>query len=304
MSILIDDKTRVIVQGITGRDGSFHARAMRDSGTQVVAGVTPGKSGQRVDAIPVFDTMKDAVATTGAQCSVIFVPARFACGAIREAADAGVTLVVCITEGIPVLDMVDLCEELRDKDVRLIGPNCPGIISPGKCKAGIMPGHIHKPGGVGVISRSGTLTYEVVYDLTESRLGQSTCVGIGGDPIVGTGFVELLEMFERDDQTESIILIGEIGGQEEERAAEHIRDHVSKPVAAFISGRTAPPGKRMGHAGAIISGGKGDAESKVRALREAGVIVVDRPDQIPQALARPQDVRPHTSNSSHRSYAS
>jgi succinyl-CoA synthetase alpha subunit len=213
------------------------------------------------------------------------VPARSASGAIREAADAGVSLVVCITEGIPVLDMVDLCRELRERNVRLIGPNCPGIISPGKCKVGIMPGPIHEPGGVGVISRSGTLTYEVVYDLTENRVGQSTCIGIGGDPIVGTGFVDLLEMFEHDDQTEAVVLIGEIGGEEEEKAAAYIRDHMSKKVVAFISGRTAPPGKRMGHAGAIISGGKGDAEAKVQALREAGVVVVDRPDRIPEALA-------------------
>ncbi len=284
MSILVDEKTKVIVQGITGRDGSFHAEAMREYGTQVVGGVTPGKGGRTVGALPVFDTMKEAAAQTGAQCSVIFVPARFAPAAIREAADAGMSLVVCITEGIPVLDMVDLYHELKRKSVRLIGPNCPGIISPGKCKVGIMPGHIHKPGGVGVISRSGTLTYEVVYDLTENNLGQSTCIGIGGDPIVGTGLVDLLEMFENDDRTDAIVLIGEIGGEEEEKAAAFIRTCVRKKVAAFISGRTAPPGKRMGHAGAIISGGKGGAEAKVKALREAGVVVVDRPDQIPEAL--------------------
>jgi len=284
MSILINEQTRVLVQGITGRDGSFHAQAMLEYGTQVVGGVTPGKGGQRVGALPVFDTMEQAVAQTGAQCSVIFVPARFAPDAIREAADAGVPLVVCITEGIPVLDMVDLHHELKHKGVRLIGPNCPGIISPGKCKVGIMPGPIHKPGGVGVLSRSGTLTYEVVYDLTENNLGQSTCIGIGGDPIVGTGFVELLEMFEQDDQTDAIVLIGEIGGEEEERAAEYIRAHVHKRVVAFISGRTAPPGKRMGHAGAIISGGKGGAQAKVEALQSAGVVVVDSPDQIPEAL--------------------
>ena len=302
MSILVDEQTRVVVQGITGRDGSFHARAMREYGTQVVAGVTPGKGGQSVDEIPVFDTVKEAVAQTGANCSVIFVPARFASDAIREAADAGIPLVVCITEGIPVLDMVDLYHELRSKNVRLIGPNCPGIISPGKCKVGIMPGHIHQPGGIGVISRSGTLTYEVVYDLTETNLGQSTCIGIGGDPIVGTGFVDLLEMFEQDDRTEAIVLIGEIGGEEEEKAAAYIRDHVSKKVVAFISGRTAPPGKRMGHAGAIISGGKGGAEAKVKALRDAGVFVVDRPDQIPQALAGPRENKSDRSDASHRSY--
>ncbi len=284
MSILIDEQTRVIVQGITGRDGSFHAQAMLDYGTQIVGGVTPGKGGQKVGTLPVFDTVSEAVDKTGAQCSVVFVPARFASDAVREAADAGLSLVICITEGVPVLDMVDLYHELRRKQVRLIGPNCPGAISPGKCKAGIMPGHIHKPGGVGVISRSGTLTYEVVYGLTQKGLGQSTCVGIGGDPIVGTGYIDLLEMFERDEQTEAIVLIGEIGGEAEETAAAYIQDSVSKPVVAYISGRTAPPGKRMGHAGAIISGGKGGAESKVQALREAGVDVVDRPDQIADAI--------------------
>ncbi len=284
MSILIDEQTKVIVQGITGRDGSFHAQAMLDYGTQIVGGVTPGKGGQKVGTLPVFNTVEQAVAETGAQCSVVFVPARFASDAVREAADAGLSLVICITEGVPVLDMVDLYHELRRKKVRLIGPNCPGAISPGKCKAGIMPGHIHKPGGVGVISRSGTLTYEVVYGLTQKDLGQSTCVGIGGDPIVGTGYIDLLEMFERDDQTEAIVLIGEIGGEAEETAAAYIQDSVSKPVVAYISGRTAPPGKRMGHAGAIISGGKGGAESKVQALREAGVDVVDRPDQIADAI--------------------
>jgi succinyl-CoA synthetase alpha subunit len=215
---------------------------------------------------------------------VIFVPARFAAGAVREAADAGIGLVICITEGLPVLDMVSLSAYLKDKPVRLIGPNCPGVISPGQCKVGIMPGHIHQPGGVGVISRSGTLTYEVVYALTQAGLGQSTCIGIGGDPIIGTGYIDLLEMFEQDEQTESIILIGEIGGEAEEQAADYITSSVSKKVVAFISGRTAPPGKRMGHAGAIISGGKGGAEAKVEALRKAGVAVVDRPDQIPGAL--------------------
>jgi len=284
MSILVDEQTRVIVQGITGRDGSFHAEAMLEYGTQVVAGVTPGKGGRTVGAIPVFDKVAEAVEKTGAECSVIFVPAVFAADAIREAAESGISLVVCITEGIPVLRMVDLYHELKEKQVRLIGPNCPGIISPGKCKVGIMPGQIHKPGGVGVISRSGTLTYEVVYDLTEKNFGQSTCIGIGGDPIVGTGYVDLLEMFEMDEQTDSIVLIGEIGGEAEEEAAAFIKASVSKKVVAFISGRTAPPGKRMGHAGAIISGGKGGAEAKVEALRDAGVIVVDRPDEIPDAL--------------------
>lgn len=284
MSILVDEETKVIVQGITGRDGSFHAGSMVEYGTKVVGGVTPGKGGRTVGTIPVFNTVSEAVEKTGAQCSVIFVPAVFAPDAIREAANGGIPLVVCITEGIPVLRMVDLYHELKDKGVRLIGPNCPGIISPGKCKVGIMPGQIHKSGGVGVISRSGTLTYEVVYDLTEKNLGQSTCIGIGGDPIVGTGYIDLLEMFEKDDQTETIVLIGEIGGEAEEEAAAFIKTAVSKKVVAFISGRTAPPGKRMGHAGAIISGGKGGAEAKVEALRDAGVVVVDSPDQIPDAI--------------------
>ncbi len=284
MSILIDQDTKVLVQGITGRDGSFHARAMLEYGTQVVGGVTPGKGGQKVDSMPVFDTVIEAVAQTGANCSVVFVPAKFAAEAIREAAEAGISWVICITEGIPVLDMIDVCQALKNKNVRLIGPNCPGVISPGKCKVGIMPGPIHKPGGVGVISRSGTLTYEVVYNLTQSGLGQSTCIGIGGDPILGTGYIDLLTMFENDDQTESIVLIGEIGGDAEEAAAAFIKENIRKPVVAFISGRTAPPGKRMGHAGAIISGGKGGAEEKVKALCEAGVTVVDRPDQIPDAL--------------------
>jgi succinyl-CoA synthetase alpha subunit len=284
VSILVDQQTKVIVQGITGRDGSFHAEAMLGYGTHVVAGVTPGKGGRLVGAVPVFDTVKQAVDETGADCSVVFVPAAHAPDAIREAADGGISLVVCITEGIAVLDMVDLYHEVKRKQVRLIGPNCPGVISPGKCKVGIMPGHIHAEGGIGVISRSGTLTYEVVYGLTHKNLGQSTCVGIGGDPIVGTGFVDLLEMFEDDGQTDAIVLIGEIGGEAEEQAAAFIKTSVSKKVVAFISGRTAPPGKRMGHAGAIISGGKGGAEAKVEALRQAGVVVVDRPDQIPYAL--------------------
>jgi succinyl-CoA synthetase alpha subunit len=284
MSILIDKQTRVIVQGITGRDGSFHAGQMLEYGAQVTGGVTPGKGGQTVGTLPVFDTVVEAVEETGAQCSVIFVPARFAADAIREAANSGISLIVCITEGIPVLNMLELYHELKQMKVRLIGPNCPGIISPGRCKVGIMPGHIHKPGGVGVISRSGTLTYEVVYGLTEKSMGQSTCIGIGGDPIVGTGFVELLEMFENDEQTEAIVLIGEIGGAEEEKAASFIKTSMRKKVVAFISGRTAPPEKRMGHAGAIVSAGKGGAEVKIQALQDAGVIVVDRPDQIPDAL--------------------
>jgi succinyl-CoA synthetase alpha subunit len=284
VSILLDKDTGVIVQGITGRDGSFHAAAMLEYGTKVLGGVTPGKGGQSVGPLPVFDTVREAVSETGAVCSVVFVPAKFAASAIREAADGGIPLVVCITEGIPVLEMADVCRELNAKGVRLIGPNCPGIISPGKSKAGIMPGPIHRSGSVGVISRSGTLTYEVVYNLTSRGIGQSTCVGIGGDPIIGSGFIDLLRLFEEDPQTESVVLIGEIGGEDEERAAAFIRESMSKRVVAFISGRTAPPEKRMGHAGAIISGGKGDAESKVRALREAGVDVVDRPDRIADRL--------------------
>lgn len=284
MSILIDNETRVIVQGITGRDGSFHAEAMLKYGTQVVGGVTPGKGGRQVGTLPVFNTVREAVTASGAQCSVVFVPAKFAPNAIREAADGGISLIVCITEGIPVLEMVDLYHELKHKKVSLIGPNCPGIISPGKSKVGIMPGYIHKAGAIGVISRSGTLTYEVVFDLSDKNLGQSTCVGIGGDPIVGTGYVDLLEMFENDQETEAIVLIGEIGGVEEEKAALFIKKSVHKKVVAFISGSTAPPGKRMGHAGAIISGGKGAAVEKIKALRQAGVVVVDRPDQIPEVL--------------------
>lgn len=284
MSILIDERTRVIVQGITGRDGSFHAEAMQQYGSKIVAGVTPGKGGKKVGDIDVFDTMKEAVAKTDARCSVIFVPASHAPDAIRQAADSGISLIVCITEGIAILTMIDLYHELKQKNVRLIGPNCPGIISPGKCKVGIMPGHIHKTGNIGVISRSGTLTYEVVYDLTEKNFGQSTCVGIGGDPIVGTGYIELLQMFENDEQTKAIVMIGEIGGQAEEQAADFIKTSITKKIVAFISGRTAPPEKRMGHAGAIISGGKGGADAKIDALTRAGVIVVDRPDQIPEVL--------------------
>jgi succinyl-CoA synthetase alpha subunit len=284
MSILVDRSTRVLVQGITGRDGSFHARTMRDDGTNVVGGVTPGKGGQQVDRMPVFDSVSDCAAETGANCSVIFVPARFSSAAIREAADAGIPLIACITEGVPVIEMLELYYYVAERGARLIGPNCPGLISPGKCKVGIMPARIHRPGNIGVISRSGTLTYEVVHALSSAGMGQSTCVGIGGDPIVGTGFVDLLEMFEQDPETRGVALIGEIGGEAEEEAAEFIRTKMSKPVSAFISGRTAPPGKRMGHAGAIISGGKGTPQAKVEALREAGVPVADRPDQIPQLL--------------------
>jgi len=292
MSILIDRDTKIMVQGITGRDGAFHAASMRAYGTQVVAGVTPGKGGQSVDGVPVFNRVDEAVAATGADCAVLFVPARFAAGAIREAVDAGIPLAVCITEGIPVLQMTDVCATVEAKGARLIGPNCPGLITPGQAKAGIMPGHIHQPGNVGVISRSGTLTYEVVYNLTAAGLGQSTCIGIGGDPVIGTGYIDLLDLFEQDPGTEAIVLIGEIGGQDEERAAAHIRRHVTKPVVAFIAGHTAPPGKRMGHAGAIIAGGQGGAEDKVAALEAAGVTVTDRPDRIPGLLME-RGVKPH-----------
>jgi succinyl-CoA synthetase alpha subunit len=284
MSVLVDKDTKVLVQGITGRDGSFHARTMFADGTDIVGGVTPGKGGQKVDSMPVFDSVAEAVERTGANCSVIFVPARFATAAIKEAADAGVPLIVCITEGVPVIEMMEVYYYVRERGARLIGPNCPGLISPGKCKVGIMPARIHKAGSVGVISRSGTLTYEVVHALTSTGLGQSTCIGIGGDPIVGTGYIDLLELFEKDPGTSGVALIGEIGGEAEEHAAEFIKHSMSKPVAAFVSGRTAPPGKRMGHAGAIISGGKGTPEAKIEAFKEAGVPVADRPDQIPALL--------------------
>lgn len=284
MGILIDESTKVLVQGITGRDGSFHAASMLEYGTKVVGGVTPGKGGQEVHGLPVFDSVAEGVEKTGADCSVIFVPARFATAALREAADGGVGLVICITEGIPVLEMLGNYHYVREIGARLIGPNCPGLISPGKSKVGIMPGHIHKPGDIGVISRSGTLTYEVVYNLTMKDLGQSTCIGIGGDPVIGSGYIDLLEMFEKDPETIGVVIIGEIGGEDEERAAEYIKSSISKPVVAFISGRTAPPGKRMGHAGAIISGGKGTAEAKVKAFEQAGVPVADRPDQIPELM--------------------
>lgn len=284
MSILIDHDTAVIVQGITGRDGSFHAARMCEYGTRVLGGVTPGKGGETVGSLPVFNTVADAVSATEARCSVVFVPPQFATSAIREAADGGIDLIVCITEHIPVIEMLENYHYIKKKRVRLIGPNCPGIISPGKSKVGIMPARIHREGNVGIISRSGTLTYEVVYDLTQHNIGQSTCVGIGGDPILGTSFIEILQMMEDDEDTEAVVLIGEIGGEDEELAAEFIKSSMTKKVVAFISGRTAPPGKRMGHAGAIISGTKGTAEGKVRAFREAGVTVVDRPDQVAEEL--------------------
>jgi succinyl-CoA synthetase alpha subunit len=284
VSILIDEKTRVVVQGITGRDGSFHASMMKQYGTDVVGGVTPGKGGQEVHDLPVFNRVEEAREATGANCTCIFVPAHFATDAIREAADSGIELVVCITEGIPVLEMMENYYYLREKGTRLVGPNCPGLISPGKSKVGILPGHIHRPGRIGVISRSGTLTYEIVFNLTMEGMGQSTCMGVGGDPITGTSFIELLEMFEQDDETEAVVIIGEIGGEEEEKAAEYINSSLKKPTVVFISGRTAPPGKRMGHAGAIISGGKGTAEAKVKAFEAVGVPVADRPDEIPDIL--------------------
>lgn len=286
MSILINTSTRVMVQGITGRDGSFHARSMIKDGTRVVGGVTPGKGGQDLDGVPVFNSVAECRTATGADCTVIFVPAKFAAAAVREAADAGVPLIVCITEGVPVLDMVGTTRYVRERGVRLIGPNCPGLISPGQCKVGIMPARIHLPGSIGVISRSGTLTYEVVYSLTCAGMGQSTCIGIGGDPIVGTGFIDALDLFQKDPATQGVALIGEIGGEEEEAAAAFIRERVTKPVVAFISGRTAPPGKRMGHAGAIISGGKGTPQAKIEAFQAAGVAVADRPDEIPGLLRR------------------
>jgi succinyl-CoA synthetase alpha subunit len=285
LSILLDSETRVIVQGITGRDGSFHALAMHDYGTRVVGGVTPGKGGQTVGPLPVFNSVAEAVRETGANCTVIFVPARFAAAALSEAVTAGIGLIVCITEGIPVLDLVAAAHQVAQRGLRLIGPNCPGVICPGIAKVGIMPAQVFAPGRVGVISRSGTLTYEVVHHLTRAGLGQSTCVGVGGDPIVGSRFVDLLRLFEADPGTDCVALVGEIGGDDEEQAAEFVRTRMTKRVAAFISGRTAPPGKRMGHAGAIISGGKGTAAAKVAALTAAGVTVVDRPDQIAAALA-------------------
>jgi len=273
MSVLVDENTRVVVQGITGKEGSFHARACRDYGTQVVAGVTPGKGGQKLDDIPVFNTVAQAVQETDANTSLIFVPPAFAADAILEAAASSIRVIVCITEGIPTLEMVKVMAVLKDTGIRLIGPNCPGIISPGKAKVGIMPGHIHLEGPVGVVSRSGTLTYEAVHQLTLLGIGQSTCVGIGGDPIIGTDFIGMLRLFEADPQTRGVVLIGEIGGTAEEEAAAFIREQVSKPVVAFIAGQTAPPGKRMGHAGAIISGGSGKAEDKIAALTAAGVTV-------------------------------
>jgi len=287
MSILIDKDTRLLVQGITGREGLFHTASMIQYGTQVVAGVTPGKGGEWVQEgkVPVFDTVQSAVEATGANISVIFVPARFAADAMLEAADAGIPLVVCITEGIPVQDMMRVRHYLDQKHVRLIGPNSPGLLTPGACKVGIIPGHIAIPGEIGIVSRSGTLTYEVLYALKQHGMGVSTCVGIGGDPIIGTSFMDALEMFEADPHTEKVALIGEIGGSDEEQAADFISDHMTKPVVGFIAGQSAPPGKRMGHAGAIVEGGSGLATDKIQALKRVGVSVADHPEMIPDLLS-------------------
>jgi succinyl-CoA synthetase alpha subunit len=285
MSVLVDKKTRVCVQGITGSAGTFHARQCMEYGTEVVAGVTPGKGGQRFDRkVPVFDTMWEARQETGCNASVIFVPAPAAADSILEAVDAGVELVICITEGIPVMDMMRVKAQMAGKKSRLIGPNCPGIITPGECKIGIMPGYIHKPGNVGVISRSGTLTYEAVWQLTSRGYGQSTCIGIGGDPINGMSHLDAVKLFNADPQTEALILIGEIGGSAEEEAAAWIKDNCRKPVAAFIAGATAPPGRRMGHAGAIVSGGKGTAAEKIAALKAAGIAVADTPARMADTM--------------------
>lgn len=286
MSILVNKETRVICQGITGKAGAFHTKGCKDYGTQMVGGVTPGKGGETVEGLPVFDTVVEAVEKTGANATMIFVPAAFTADAILEALDAGIKVIAAITEGVPVLDMVPVYDAIKRSDAVLIGPNCPGLITPEECKIGIMPGYIHKKGKVGVMSRSGTLTYEAVWQTTNLGLGQSTCVGLGGDPIVGTSFIDLLKLFEADAETEAILMMGEIGGNAEEQAAEFVKQHVTKPVAAFIAGRTAPPGKRMGHAGAIISGGKGTAAEKMAALEDAGIEVAQSPADMGEAVLR------------------
>jgi succinyl-CoA synthetase alpha subunit len=286
MSILVDKDTRLIVQGITGREGLFHSARMAEYGTNIVGGVTPQKGGEWVlgGKVPVFDTVQTAQEATGANASIIFVPARFASDAILEASDGGIPLIICITEGIPIQDMMQVRRYLDQKGVRLVGPNCPGLLTPGEAKVGIIPGHISNPGSVGVVSRSGTLTYEVLYALQQKGMGVSTCVGIGGDPVNGTSFVDTLELFEADPHTECVVMIGEIGGTDEERAARYIGDRMSKPVVGFIAGRTAPPGKRMGHAGAIVEGGEGTAEEKIKALTKVGVKIADQPGDIPDLL--------------------
>jgi succinyl-CoA synthetase alpha subunit len=286
MSILVNKHTRVICQGITGKAGAFHTKGCQDYAPTMVGGVTPGKGGETVEGLPVFDTVIEAVEKTGANASMIFVPAAFTADAILEALDAGIDVICAITEGVPVLDMVRVYDLVRRSNSVLVGPNCPGVITPGECKIGIMPGYIHKPGKVGIMSRSGTLTYEAVWQTTNLGLGQSTCVGLGGDPIVGTNFIDLFRRYEDDPQTEAILMIGEIGGTAEEEAAAYVKEHISKPVAAFIAGRTAPPGRRMGHAGAIISGGKGTAAEKVAALKDAGIEVADSPADMGEAVAR------------------
>lgn len=291
MSILVDRNTKVLCQGITGKAGRFHTRQCLEYGTQVVGGVTPGKGGTEAEGVPVFDTVEEAVQATGADATMIFVPPPFAAEAVLEAVDAGIRTIVVITEGIPVLDMARVMPTVRAAGARMIGPNCPGVITPEACKIGIMPGYIHRRGSIGVISRSGTLTYEAVWQLTQLGLGQSTCVGLGGDPIVGSSFVDLLELFAADPETEGVLLIGEIGGNAEEQAAEYIAERFPKPVAAFIAGRTAPPGKRMGHAGAVITGGKGTAADKIKVLNEAGVVVADSPADMGAAMRRALDAR-------------